>query len=571
MRFRLIYWFALALLPGGPGAAAQEKEARPAPVLIESIVSETVGQETRVTVLTRGRGDPRLVVQDRTVTVRLASARPGPNLASHMTSGGIVKRVGFQTGSRTGGDAQTDEAQISLELTSSAEATLLPGADPQTFTVRLAPRGAAISGAITHSEGSRLFDIAAYQTDVSLLLRSLAQEANCNILLSDKVNSKVTINLHQVELPKAIDLITHSAGLAVRRDGDTYLVGVAEEPKVKPVVVLPGGTLPVEPGGKIAIPAGKQEPVNGIYEVVHCHYILAADLAATLSKMFLPEELKVSLGAATYAPRLDLGGGSSSVTGIETSGGKSSDKGDGGGTTHDVVMYGAPEIVARATALAVKLDARRPQLRIGVTISDVSNDAQRDLGLQWTWGGLSINEVAGSGSGINFGKFTRDPLSVSATLAALEQNNRAKLLASPTLSMLDGERSFMLIGDRLLFPKLVGYTQAQTPIYDKEEVRVGIYFQVAAQTVSDDEILLTLYPQVSVVTGYLTVNGASYPQISTREQQTTIRVKDGEKIVVGGLIRDDEIVNISGCRSSPKSRFSATSSPGAASSATSPR
>ena len=73
---------------------------------------------------------------------------------------------------------------------------------------------------------------------------------------------------------------------------------------------------------------------------------------------------------------------------------------------------------------------------------------------------------------------------------------------------------------------------------------MGIYLQVAAQTVSETEILLTLYPQVSVVTGYLQVNGASYPQISTREQQTTIRVKDGQKIVVGGLIRDEDINNI---------------------------
>lgn len=544
MRIRFTYWVVLALLSAGATVEAQEKEVLPAifparagaaTVFIDSIQAVAQGAETHVTVLLRGSADPRLTVVDRSVTVRLASARPGPSLASRMISGGLVKRVGFQTGSRAGA-IQTEEAQISLELNGPADASITPGSDPRMITVRLVPRGQAVN-VVTHADTNRLFDIAAYQTDVSLLLRSLAQEANCNILLSDKVTNKVTINLHQVELDKAIDLITRSAGLAVKHDGDTYLVTAQDEAKARPPVLLPNGMPPADPTIR------KPDAIPGIYEVVTCHYILAADLAATLTKMFAPEDLKVGLGAGTFAPRLE-GGSTAAVTGIDVAAGKGQEKGQAGSSSHDVVLYGAPDMVARAMALAKRLDARRAQLRIGVTITDVSTDAMRDLGLQWAWSSFSVKEVAGSGTGINFGKFTRDPLSVSATLSALEKDNRAKLLASPTLSMLDGERSFMLIGDRLIYPKLIGYTQAQTPIFDKEEARVGIYLQVAAQTVSDNEILLTLYPQVSVVTGYLTVNGASYPQISTREQQTTVRVKHGEKIVVGGLMRDEEIANI---------------------------
>ena len=535
MRSRNSYLACLGLLAVGPTAGAQDKVSRTPGVVIDAIQAVQQGSETRVTVVLRGKAEPHLAVLDRSVTLRLAAARAGERLASHMISGGMVKRVGFQSGSRAG-ETVADEGQVTLDLTAPADATIVPGTDPQTVTVRLVARGVTAAGPVSHSDESRLFDIAAYQTDVSLLLRSLAQEANCNILLSDKVSSKVTINLHQVELAKAVDLITRSAGLSVKRDGDTYLVGPQEEVKGKPPIQLPGGPGQPDAGAR------RPEPVNGVYEVVHCHYILATDLASTLSKMFLPEDLKVSLGAATFAPRLELGT-STSVTGIDSGAAKGQDKNEAGSGAHDVVIYGAPEVVARAMALAGRLDARRAQLRIGVTITDVSNDALRELGVQWAWSSFSVKETGG-GSGINFGRFTHDPVSLSATLSALEKDNRAKLLASPTLSMLDGERSFMLIGDRLIYPKLVGYTQAQTPIFDKEEARVGIYLQVAAQTVSDNEILLTLYPQVSVVTGYLTVNGASYPQISTREQQTTIRVKDGQKIVVGGLMRDEEIVNI---------------------------
>ena len=340
MRSRLTYFMALALLKVGTAGQAQDREARPAPVLIESIQAAAQGAETRVTVLLRGRAEPRLAVMDKNVTLRLAAARPGERLASHMTSGGIVRRIGFQSGSRAG-ESLVDEGQVTLELSASADASIIASTDPQVVTVRLVARGAAAAAPITRSEESRLFDIAAYQTDVSLLLRSLAQEANCNILLSDKVSSKVTINLHQVELAKAIDLITRSAGLTVKRDGDTYLVSPQEESRVHPGVALP------------AVPAGgltpkRTEPAQGVYEVVHCHYILAADLAATLSKMFLPEELKVSLGAATFAPRLENGNSTSGVTGLDGAASKGQDKSEAGSGAHDVVLYGAPETVARA-------------------------------------------------------------------------------------------------------------------------------------------------------------------------------------------------------------------------------
>jgi type II secretory pathway component GspD/PulD (secretin) len=87
---------------------------------------------------------------------------------------------------------------------------------------------------------------------------------------------------------------------------------------------------------------------------------------------------------------------------------------------------------------------------------------------------------------------------------------------------------------------LVGYSQNNAPIFSKEEERVGIYMQVAASVSSDDNVTLSLYPQVSSVTGFLNVNGASYPQISTREAQTTLRVHTGETIVMGGLMKTEE-------------------------------
>src|SRR5690606_17466722 len=54
-------------------------------------------------------------------------------------------------------------------------------------------------------------------------------------------------------------------------------------------------------------------------------------------------------------------------------------------------------------------------------------------------------------------------------------------------------------------------------------------------------ITLAIYPQVSTVVKPTEINGASYPDIATREAQTTLRVKTGETIVIGGLLRNEEL------------------------------
>ncbi|MCG9894390.1 MAG: type II and III secretion system protein [Fimbriimonadaceae bacterium] len=188
------------------------------------------------------------------------------------------------------------------------------------------------------------------------------------------------------------------------------------------------------------------------------------------------------------------------------------------------------------------MDRARPQISISVRIIDVQNEALRDLGVSWSFSDSTIREQ--EGGGFNIRSFDRSPQTFSAALAALQRSDRAKILAEPNISVLDNQRAFILIGQRLNFPTLIGYTQANTPIFSPKEEKVGIYLQVAASVAPNGEITMSLYPQVSTVTGFLEVSGGSYPQIATREAQTTVRVSSGETIMIGGLIRDDEIRNV---------------------------
>ncbi len=365
----------------------------------------------------------------------------------------------------------------------------------------------------------KLLDVNALNTDISVLLRTLAEQSGENIVIGQGVNSKVTAQLIQLPLTEILAHLTRSNGLAWTRTDNAYVVTKQEAVK------------PVDPP--------KPVPPEITSAVWQCKYATQTELMNMIQKLF--PDLLVSSGPTQAAPALDST--ASAVTGSAVASAQADI------TSSDVlrpgllVMKGSRDSVEQAITLLKTIDIRRPQVVIEVVVSELGSEASRELGLTWGWNTISLKEAPAKG-GIKFGKFTRDGMNFEAVLSAMETDGRAKLLAKPSLAVVDGGHGSILIGDRIMFPKLIGYSQYGTPIYDKEEEKVGIYLQVAPVITDDGYITMTVYPQVSVVKSYLKTQAGDYPQISTRETKTTVRLKESERLAIGGLIRDDEISTI---------------------------
>jgi pilus assembly protein CpaC len=115
-------------------------------------------------------------------------------------------------------------------------------------------------------------------------------------------------------------------------------------------------------------------------------------------------------------------------------------------------------------------------------------------------------------------------------------------LANPSLLMVDGERSFILLGNKYLYPKQNGQTATGQPTYDTAELKTGVYLQLAVHLDQEGNVLLTAYPQNSYVSGNQAYsNGVTYPIVSTREAQTTVRLRNGEMMAIGGLKQDYDL------------------------------
>jgi type II secretory pathway component GspD/PulD (secretin) len=257
-------------------------------------------------------------------------------------------------------------------------------------------------------------------------------------------------------------------------------------------------------------------------------------MVESLKMMFESKGLTVVVGPSSTAPTLSERDSSSS-TGV-TAGVLATETKPGGKT----LLFRGPSLVVNDAIEAAKsLDIQRAQVLIEVSILDVSDGALKELGVSWSIGGTSFTET--DPKGVNFGSITRTPFNFGAAIKALETSDKAKILASPSVRVLDEERAFILIGNRLTLPKFDGYDANRIPIYSTSEYRVGIYLQVAPSISADGTITMAIYPQVSTIVKFTEINGGSYPDIATREAQTTLRVKSGESIVLGGLLKNDEI------------------------------
>lgn len=525
------------ILSGLPG----KKPTLPAPVQIKSIRAYLENGETIVDIQTRGVASPLLSGQGKLWTISFPGAKPSPSLAANMVSGGLVRQVGMEANPEG-----TTALGVKLGLSASGVGSLIPSARRDLVRVRLSADLPANGAASQVKVVNGLYDVNAFQSDFATILAALSKDAGSNVVVVSPPIKKITLNLKQVSFEQAVQMLASAAGMISRKENDTFYLGETKD-------IAAAFPKPIED-----IPKPIAQEI--CQEVYICKYIVAADLVKSLVTIFEKDNIKVALGANTFSPRLDQAS-TAAVTGVESASKGGTMSSENAQNAHNILLYGDVDIVAKALAFAKKMDIRRKQVRISVRITDINNDALKELGVQWDWSKYRASEApnftptGGGGAasaatqtpqlnGINFGAFVHDAISIQATLSALEKSDRAKLLAAPSLSLLDGERGFILIGDRLVFPVLIGYSQAGSPIFNKTEERVGIYLQVAVQIADNNEVTLTVYPQVSVVTNFLIINGASYPQISTREQQTTVRVKNGEQIVVGGLIREEEVSNI---------------------------
>jgi type IV pilus assembly protein PilQ len=127
-------------------------------------------------------------------------------------------------------------------------------------------------------------------------------------------------------------------------------------------------------------------------------------------------------------------------------------------------------------------------------------------------------------------------------LSALQTLNDVKIVSNPTIVTLNNTEASINIGESDPLPNYTFNPQTGTQEVSGFQYKdIGIILKVTPQVNSRGFIKLTLAPEVSQKNGTLTFGAAQLPIIATRKASTTVSLKDGYTMGIGGLISTSTI------------------------------
>ncbi|MBI5201287.1 MAG: hypothetical protein HY925_06850, partial [Elusimicrobia bacterium] len=371
------------------------------------------------------------------------------------------------------------------------------------------------------------------------VMRMLASRANINLIYGPEVSGTMSIHLEKVPFYEAFNLVLSLNKLVASQVGENILQITTPE----------------------ALSKARDKQI-GVTRIFPVYYGKA-------------EEMKMAIDAVRTAE------GRKGVTTIDSK-------------NNALIITESPDGLASVERLLGELDTRPRQVLIEVKLVEVKLSKDLALGIQWDyfgvengkalgkdgftlWGsriskspdplnpntsqsplfgqsGLKYDETgavggsAGRGTGVSlpadkvFGAFTMGRVSsnylLSATLTAAASQGKVKVLSDPKIATINGKAATINITNQLPYVTS-NVTPTGTVSTQVTYVTTGIQMTVKPTINADGRVTLDVEPNVSQPTALASGAGTTgAPGIDSRQAKTTVVVRDGETIVIGGLITD---------------------------------
>ncbi len=360
--------------------------------------------------------------------------------------------------------------------------------------------------------------------DITNVLRILSYKSGINIVAGKDVTGPVTIRLTDVPWEKALDVILRTYGYTYEREENIIRVTTMEN-------------------------LAKEDLVT---EVFSLNYAEAQNVPAAI------EEMLSDRGSIKFDERANL-----------------------------VIVTDIPTNIYKIKQVIEKLDTRTQQVNIEAKIVETTLDKEDKLGINWTTkltasgaakpltfpfsrksggGEWYPTGDAGAEAGDNIGTFqtsgstafpmalpsnftlgTLDFTQLQAVLQILKTKTDTKIISNPRITTLNNKEAKIVVATTFSIPtyernestgniEVTGYTEKE----------LGITLSVTPQINPEGYIMVKLEPEVSSFLSFdtFTTSGGAgaiqAPRFSVRKASTQVMVKNGETIVIGGLIEENE-------------------------------
>lgn len=224
-----------------------------------------------------------------------------------------------------------------------------------------------------------------------------------------------------------------------------------------------------------------------------------------------------------------------------------------------LIVEGTDSDIEQVEEVLANIDKPLDQVMLDVKVVDLAENGSKDLGITWsdisgTMGtfsttfaevvpGLFYNEedhmITNDQANLdelasfNIGAFGRMPFLLKAQMQMKIETGDAKVLASPRVATLSGTEAEIHVGEK--YP--IVYFDNRAGQYQVNYIPIGTNVTIKPEIKSDGYIIAEINPSV---TSMITLINNQYPETTDRTVKTKLRVKDGDTIVIGGLVNDEE-------------------------------
>ena len=363
-------------------------------------------------------------------------------------------------------------------------------------------------------------------SEVREVLTSLASIGGVNIVADDSVNGKITVQLAGVSFQEALDIITKTKGLQYQTIGNTIIVGT-----------------------KNNMSAG-----FGQLHVFHLKFanpddvVNAAKLALGLGGSTESSSTENSTQTTTTSNTNSTTSNNDGKTTAEISGNLTVDK-----ATNSLLFYGTASEAQKIRVVLDQIDIPYEQVSLEAQVMSINKTDSKNLGIEWEWSKApqsyeeytaeKITRASSFNKGTTGGiiSFGRSPDGLpyefyyAAKINALINNGKANILSKPKITTINGKEATINIGGEVPIPTLTVSDNTTTTTYEYKET--GIILKYTPRVNDDGYITAKIHTEVSTPT--YDADAKAY-RFNKRSADTQVRLKDGETMVIGGLIGSDE-------------------------------
>jgi type II secretory pathway component GspD/PulD (secretin) len=210
---------------------------------------------------------------------------------------------------------------------------------------------------------------------------------------------------------------------------------------------------------------------------------------------------------------------------------------------NSLVVTDTPANLKRIQRAVAKLDVKSSQVMIEVLIVNVKLDNSLKMGVDWTKLG-TVGNYFSQGLSITGGTNPFGQMNVSTTynkwniqglMDFIETNKDVRILANPKVLVLNNHTATIKTVKEIPYKEL-SQTSGGGQIGTTAFKEAGVTLEVTPQIAEDGYIIMLIKPEQSAqIDTFTLADNSQVPVIETRKADTTLRVKDGQTIILGGL------------------------------------